>query len=73
MVAGGNSRQSGQRKQSCGRRHMSCAIVRETVETLLTEPRFEDYLAGLLADGSRMNIVLGRLKDLAAGVNRCGE
>jgi hypothetical protein len=52
---------------------MSCAIVRETVETLLTEPRFEDYLAGLLADGSRMNIVLGRLKDLAAGVNRCGE
>lgn len=37
-------------------------FVVETVAALLSEPRFEDYLPGLLADSSRTNIVLDRLK-----------
>ena len=55
-------------------------FVRETVGALLSErtvrriqdrtvtsePRFEDYLPGLLADSSRTNIALDRLKSLAA-------
>lgn len=39
-------------------------FVRETVGALISEPRFEDYLPGLLVDSSRTNIVLGRLKRL---------
>lgn len=39
-------------------------FVRETVGALISEPRFEDYLPGLLADSSRTNIVLDRLKSL---------
>lgn len=41
-------------------------FVRETVGALLSEPRFEDYLPGLLADSSRTNIVLDRLKSMAS-------
>ncbi len=39
-------------------------FVRETVGALISEPRFEDYLPGLLAESSRTNIVLDRLKSL---------
>ena len=39
-------------------------FVREAVGALISEPRFEDYLPGLLADSSRTNIVLDRLKSL---------
>jgi hypothetical protein len=39
-------------------------FVRETVGALISEPRFEDYLPGLLADSGRTNIVLDRLKSL---------
>lgn len=41
-------------------------FVRETLSTLLSEPRFEDYLPGLLADDSRADIVLERLKSMAS-------
>jgi hypothetical protein len=41
-------------------------FVRETVGALLSEPRFEDYLPGLLADSSRTNIVLDRLRSLVS-------
>ena len=40
-------------------------FVGETVGVLLSQPRFEDYLPGLLADSSRTNIVLDRLRSLA--------
>lgn len=39
-------------------------FVREAVGALISKPRFEDYLPGLLADSSRTNIVLDRLKSL---------
>lgn len=39
-------------------------FVRETVGALISEPRFEDYLPGLLADSTRTNVVLDRLKSL---------
>jgi hypothetical protein len=39
-------------------------FVRETVSALLSKPRFEDYLPGLLTDSSRTNIVLDRLRSL---------
>ncbi len=39
-------------------------FVRETVSAPISESRFEDYLPGLLADSSRTNIVLDRLKSL---------
>jgi|SRR6185437_6006166 len=41
-------------------------FVRETIGALLSEPRFEDYLPGLLADSSRTDIVLERLRSLAS-------
>lgn len=41
-------------------------FVREAIGALLSEARFEDYLPGLLADNSRTNIVLERLKGLAS-------
>ena len=41
-------------------------FVRETLSTLLSAARFEDYLPGLLADDSRADIVLERLKSLAS-------
>lgn len=41
-------------------------FVRESVGALLSEPRFEDYLPGLLADSSRTNVVLERLKSLVS-------
>jgi len=41
-------------------------FVRETLSVLLSEPRFGDYLPGLLADHSRANIVLERLRRLAS-------
>ena len=41
-------------------------FVRETIGALLSEPRFEDYLPGLLADSSRTDIVLDRLRSLAS-------
>ena len=40
-------------------------FVRESLSALLSEPRFEDYLPGLLADQDRASIVLDRLKTLA--------
>jgi hypothetical protein len=40
-------------------------FVRESLNALLSEPRFEDYLPGLLADQDRASIVLDRLKTLA--------
>ena len=41
-------------------------FVRETVSALLSEPRFEDYLPGMLADSSRTQIVLERLRSLVS-------
>lgn len=41
-------------------------FVRKTVGALISEPRFEDYLPGLLADSGRTNIVLDRLKSLTS-------
>ena len=41
-------------------------FVRETLSTLVSEPRFADYLPGLLADDSRADIVLERLKSMAS-------
>jgi hypothetical protein len=41
-------------------------FVRETIGALLSEARFENYLPGLLADESRTNIVMERLKGLAS-------
>jgi hypothetical protein len=41
-------------------------FVRETLNALLSQPRFEDYLPGLLADHDRENVVLERLKSMAS-------
>jgi hypothetical protein len=41
-------------------------FVRETIGALLSEARFASYLPGLLADNSRANIVMERLKGLAS-------
>jgi hypothetical protein len=37
-------------------------FVRERLDALVSEPRFEDYLPGLLTEPRRANIVLSRLK-----------
>jgi hypothetical protein len=42
-------------------------FVRETIGALLSEARFANYLPGLLADNSRANTVMERLKSLASG------
>ena len=42
-------------------------FVRETIATLLSDARFENYLPGLLADDSRAGIVLERLKCVVSG------
>ena len=41
-------------------------FVRKTVGSLLSDARFENYLPGLLADHSRTNSVLKRLKALVS-------
>jgi predicted nucleotidyltransferase len=41
-------------------------FVRETIGALLSQARFENYLPGLLADNSRANIVMERLKGLVS-------
>ena len=40
--------------------------VRERLGALLSQPNFENYLPGLLTDESRVEIVLSRLKNMAA-------
>jgi hypothetical protein len=42
-------------------------FVRETIGALLSEARFANYLPGLLADNSRANIVMERLRGLSSG------
>jgi hypothetical protein len=44
-------------------------FVRETIGALLSEARFANYLPGLLADNSRANTVMERLKSLASGAS----
>jgi hypothetical protein len=41
-------------------------FVRETIGALLSEARFANYLPGLLADNSRANIVMERLKEFVS-------
>lgn len=40
-------------------------FVRERLSALLAEPRFEDYLPGLLTDENRTDIVISRLREIA--------
>jgi hypothetical protein len=41
-------------------------FVSETIGALLSEARFANYLPGLLADNSRANIVMERLKEFVS-------
>jgi hypothetical protein len=55
---------SAQRLRSAS--HEFRQFVRETLNALLSQPRFEDYLPGLQADHDRANVVLERLKSMAS-------